>query len=615
MILGNVGRGSLRQYINVAVAFALISVSAVLLISGEIRNNARLQQTEADISMLHVGLLETLLDLQAAQLRELGRTVAADRQIDSAFRNGLDQVVLERALDGVRDERPIALILTKYPSTILASSADSSVTYDYAQFSGEPIVSATTQLVIGVDGAPTMLQSTPVRRGARTEGAVHILLPLNNVIDEFFPDLAGLAFKPAGGTLTFMFGEQVEADIDSDAVISMVSSQSGLRFEATQVSLGFGETAKLGNLVFLREVTQSIQQEEFLTNFTILAVCVVIFISLGLLTRALRIGFRPLEAVVRLLHAMSQGNNRLKLRQRGGRSSLVRYSGPIARADPFNDDVDVPYREIGTILTAVETFRESIDAQRTLVVVQEQLENAKRIQQSLLPQKFDQHMGLDIFGQMRPALEVAGDFFDIFRLDDSKLAIVIADVSGKGIAPALFASQASAHFRAQCHQAHDPSTAIRLANNALCERNPEDMFLTCILAVITPETGMVEFVNAGHCPPIVIRANGDVDQIETDPEPIVGVVPDFDWTCHQFQLKVGDRCLFYSDGFDEAQTSTGEMLGVNTVLEMFQKASSSRTLKSETIAATLFQGIDEFSEGAPQADDITIITLRSLAGA
>jgi len=119
MILGNVGRGSLRQYINVAVAFALISVSAVLLISGEIRNNARLQQTEADISMLHVGLLETLLDLQAAQLRELGRTVAADRQIDSAFRNGLDQVVLERALDGVRDERPIALILTKYPSTIL----------------------------------------------------------------------------------------------------------------------------------------------------------------------------------------------------------------------------------------------------------------------------------------------------------------------------------------------------------------------------------------------------------------------------------------------------------------------------------------------------------------
>ncbi len=615
MILGRVGRGSLRQYINIAVAFALISVSAVLLISGEIRNNARQQQTEADISTLHVGLLETLLDLQAAQLRELGRTVASDRQIDIAFRNGIEQVVLERALDSARDERPIALVLTKYPSTILASSADGSVTYDYDQFSEETITNATTQLVIGTDGAPTMLQSTPVRRGAQTEGAVHILLPLNNVIDEFFPDLAGLAFKPMGGQLTFMFGDKVDVDIASGDVISIVSSESGLRFEATQVSLGFGETVKLGDLVFLREITQAIQQEEFLTNFTILAVCVVIVISLGLLTRALRIGFRPLEAVVRLLDAMSQGNNRLKLRRRDRSALSMRHSGPVSGVDSFDDDVDVPYREIGTILTAVESFRESIDAQRALLVVQEQLDNAKRIQQSLLPQQFDQHMGLDIFGRMRPALEVAGDFFDIFRLDDSKLAIVIADVSGKGIAPALFASQASAHFRAQCHQVHDPSAAIELANNALCERNPEDMFLTCILAVITPETGMVEFVNAGHCPPIVIRANGDVDQIETDPEPIVGVVPDFHWTRHEFQLQVGDRCLFYSDGFDEAQTSTGEMLGVHKVLEMFQSASSSQTRKSETIAASLFQGIDEFSEGAPQADDITIITLRSLARA
>ena len=609
-MLEYIRRGSLRQQLSLSVIITLILISAMLLTSAEIRNDARAQRTQSTVSNLHLDLMETALQLKDAQLREIARRVVSDSLVGEVLSGGeIEQVDLERLLDGIRDNNSLALLLIKYPDQVLASSVEGVISDTDFFITGDRINFAETRLAIDSAGRPVLIHTTPIRSGIIIQGEVKVVLPLNDVVNDFFPDLAGLAFKTEANDIKPLFGYPPNTVFNSQSdVTSFLSSESGLRFEATYVPLRFGNNNEIGEFIFLREITQAIQQEEFLTNLTLLAIAVVIVISLGLLTRSLRIGFRPLEAVVRLLDAMSQGNDKLRLR--------IKTPSPLAHenADPVSkrywNEIEVPYAEIRTILGAVERFRASINAQRTLLVVREQLENAKRIQQSLLPQSFDQHMKLDIFGRMRPALEVAGDFFDIFSLDNSKLAIVIADVSGKGLAPALFASQASALFRAQCHQNHDPSEALKLTNRALYERNPEDMFLTCIVAVIEPETGIVEFVNAGHCPPIVIRENGDIEQIETDPEPIVGVIPEFDWTCHQFKLKEGERCLLYSDGFDEAQKDSGEMLGVDKVLEMFSSVSTSSAEMSKAVATSLFERIDDFSEGAPQADDITIITLR-----
>ncbi|MCY4153035.1 MAG: PP2C family protein-serine/threonine phosphatase [Aestuariivita sp.] len=607
MIFSRRQQRSLHQDISIAAGLAILAVSLVLIVSSEIRNTARVQQDRVAMMSLHEGLLQTMLDLQRTELEDLARQIEADRQVIAAFRGEGDKTELERVLDSSRDGLPLAVVLVDEQRQIMAASSDVSALVDESFFQRPLNALARTDLLIGPGGAPALMHHAPVRHGTQVAGMIHILLPIANVVDDYFPGLAGLMFRSFGGALTPLEGASISSSHSNTRdTITIVPIASDKRLEAAFVPIRLGKMPYIGDLIFLRDVTQAIQQEELLSSLTFVAVIVLILISLGLLSRSLRLGFRPLEAVVQLLEAMSEGNRNLRFR----RAALVNANANSGRDKAFG--VEVPHREIGSLLRAVESFRSGLDAQRSLLVVREQLENAKRIQQSLLPQSFDQHMGLDIFGRMRPALEVAGDFFDIFRLNDDKLAVVIADVSGKGLAPALFASQASALFRAQFAQYHDPAEAIRVANKALCERNPEDMFLTCILAVITPDTQEVSFVNAGHCPPIVIRADGTIHQVETEPEPIVGIIPDLEWSEHKFILKEGESCLLYSDGFDEAQKEDGEMLGTDRVLEMFREASVKNSVVSEKVALSLFNEIDEFSAGAPQADDITIITIRTL---
>ncbi len=608
MIHMRVRQRSLHQDISIAAGLAILVVSLVLIISAEIRSTARIQQDRADVMALHEGLLATMLDLQQVELEDLARKIEADQQVVIAFRGEGDKTEIERALDIARDGRPVAIALVDERRQIMAVSSDASALVDETFFQQPLVTLARTSLLIGPRGSPALMHSVPIRRGTQVIGMIQILLPIANVVDDYFAGLAGLMFRSFGGALTPLKGASIDVSYSTTRdMVTIVPLGLNSRLEATFVPIRHDQTPYIGDLIFLRDVTQSLQREELLSSLTFVAVTALILISLGLLSRSLRLGFRPLEAVVQLLEAMSEGNRTLRFR----RAALVDSSDSISDRDKALA-LEVPHREIGTLLRAVESFRTGLDAQKSLLVVREQLENAKRIQQSLLPQSFDQHMGLDIFGRMRPALEVAGDFFDIFRLNDDKLAVVIADVSGKGMAPALFASQASALFRAQFHQYHDPAEVIRVANSALCERNPEDMFLTCVLAVIAPATQEVTFVNAGHCPPIIVQADGTPRQVETEPEPIVGIIPDLEWSSHKFVLRHGERCLLYSDGFDEAQRESGEMLGTDRVLEIVKQATENKSIASEKVALSLFDEIDEFSAGAPQADDITIITIRTL---
>jgi len=586
-------------------------VSIILIAYAEIRSSTRSRQHQATFQAVNAELVETMLALQREQLGALARRVVSDRGIDAAFSDGA--LEFEQALDLVRNRRPLALVLVNASGDILARSIDRSVRLDTSLFKMARRTATETRLLVGSDGAPVILHHASVRRGDQIAGTVWVALPIINVTREFFPDIAGLAFRFPDGTLNPLYGSRINTtQIPAYPQVSILNGESGKRFEAVFVPLEFDGNDKVGDLVLLRDVTNAFMREEFISRLTLVTVFVIILISIGFLTRSLRLGFRPLGAVVHLLEAMSKGDTGLHFtypldptvpasKECGPQKPTFGTNGP---KDPAQ------YHEIGTLLRAVESFRASIDAQNALVIVREQLDNARRIQQSLLPQNFDYYPELDIFGRMRPALEVAGDFFDIFQLDDGRVAALIADVSGKGLAPALFASQASALLRAQCYQNFNPGDVIRFSNNALCERNPENMFLTGILAFLNPKSGEVTFVNAGHCPPVIIRQNNSVEQMVTDPEPILGIVPDFEWTTHQFKLDPGDRFLLYSDGFDEAQTISGEMLGTQKLMDMFRNAALTDDISSERVSEMLFDGIDAFAAGAPQADDITIITIR-----
>ncbi len=602
---------SLRRSVTVTATTALLAISAILIAYVEIRG-ASLTRRHTDSSVsVQTDLVNTMLNLQHERLGALARQIATDPVVDSALLADSTSADLEEALIIFREdrsERP-TLVLASSEGHVIESASDSSVALDPAVLQQAASSVSQTQLLIDEEGSPLLAHRAPVRRGDRIVGAIWAVLPIATGIDEFFPKLAGLAFIDAKGDFRGLFGSEPDLGTVADGGDMrmrniILSDNDGHRLDATVLPLRFGGAEAIGSLVMLRDVSNALKREELLTTLTLTLVLAIIILSLGVLMQKLRVGFRPLGTVVQLLGSMTDGEMKRHAKSLGktpAPNDGNRKAGPSFKSG----------REIDTLLQAVETFRESLKAHSTLIAVTEQLENARRIQQSLLPATFDLHPRWDIYGRMRAAEEVAGDFFDMFVLDDGRIAVLVADVSGKGMAPALFASQASALLRAQCQQSKEPATAIKAANNALCERNPEDMFLTAILALITPETGEISFVNAGHCLPMIASRDGEVRLVTTEPDMVVGVLPDLEWTSHSLNLDPGERLLFYSDGFDEAQTIGGELLGTDGAVKIFKDTcAKAKNRTSQYICRLVLNQIDSFAAGAPQADDISLVVMH-----
>ncbi len=608
---------SLRRSVALTAVAALVTVSAILIGYAEIRG-ASLTRRHAEASLgLQADLIDTMLDLQHERLAALARQIAADPDVDAALLADSVPADPEEALRIFREASPElpTLVLATSEGQVIASVGDGTVALDSAPDSGIPGQAAPqvprTRLSIDRNGSPILTRHTPVRRGDRVVGSIWAALPVAKGINDFFPRLAGLAYQDASGEFRSLSGEvpdigDVAVGAGMRARGTILRADDGRRLDATVLPLRYANAEAVGSLIMLRDISNALRREELLTMLAFTSVLAIILLSLGLLLQKLRIGFRPLGAVVQLLGAMSGGETGIRI------GNLARGSGTAGGKPDANTDRGLKSgREIDTLLRAVDSFRASLDARNALIAVTEQLENARRIQQSLLPATFDLHPGLDIHGRMRPAQEVAGDFFDMFVLGDGRIAVLIADVSGKGMAPALFAAQASALLRAQCHHSDEPAKVIQAANVALCERNPEDMFLTAILAVVTPGTGLVSFVNAGHCPPMIADRDGNIRLVTTEPDMVLGVFPDLEWTPHRLVLAPGERLLFYSDGFDEAQTEDGKMLGTDGAVNMFKDACAiGENISSQRVCELVLDRIDGFAAGAPQADDISLLVLH-----
>ena len=597
-------RPSLRQRVTLTSTFALVAVSIVLIAYAEIRSTSLTRRHEMARLNVQADLLHTMLALYHERLGTLARRVAADPEVDATLLTSLASPDVYETLELARGQLPElpTLILYSNDGRVLVDLSDgthSLIPPDNNAQSNE------SRIIIGKSGIPTLAYHAPARRSDRIVGGVGAFMPVSDGVKEFFPDLLGLAFLDENGRLHRLAGEfpvataAIQFGRDQQAR-NLILSDNGTkrRLEFTFLTLRNEENGVPGELVLLRDITKMARREELLTKLAFATVLIIIILSFGLLMRALRLGFRPLAAVVWLLETMAKGETRLRFRG----------MEDTRKATAFLNVTSV--KEVGTLLDAVERFRTSLHARNALVAVQEQLANARRIQQSLLPVKFDLHRGLEIYGLMRPAQEVGGDFFDIFLLENGRVAALIADVSGKGIAAALFAAQVSALLRAHCLQSDDLTAVIRLTNIALCERNPENMFVSAVLVTIIPETGRVSFVNAGHCPPMIAKRNGEVQLIEADPEPVLGVLPELNWTQHHLSLSADDRMLLYSDGFDEAQTNDGTFLGIREAMAIFGGACAENPeLSVEYLSKSTLEHINKFAAGAPQSDDITLVAL------
>ncbi|MCY4571681.1 MAG: SpoIIE family protein phosphatase [Gemmatimonadetes bacterium] len=262
---------------------------------------------------------------------------------------------------------------------------------------------------------------------------------------------------------------------------------------------------------------------------------------------------------------------------------------------------------IAKTLAHLEVMREALRTRDELVAIRRELGVAARMQESILPTVFPTDTRFEIHACMTPALEVGGDFYDFFRLEDDKMGIVMADVSGKGVPAALFMMVSRTLMKGTAIGEADPATAVAEVNRLLVESNEESMFVTLFYATFNPLTGLLEFANGGHNLPYVVRKDGSVEQIDCDSGIVLAVLPGFDFPGGAIELEPGDVVFFYTDGITEAMNEAGEEFGDDALEEVLERVAGSN---AEAFSEKVVEAVRVHAGEAPQSDDITCLCLR-----
>ena len=253
-------------------------------------------------------------------------------------------------------------------------------------------------------------------------------------------------------------------------------------------------------------------------------------------------------------------------------------------------------------LTRVTAEKERIGAE---------LNVATQIQANMLPSifpPFPDRKEFDIYATMTPAKEVGGDFYDFFLIDDDHIALVMADVSGKGVPAALFMVIAKTLIKDRAISGEfSPSKILASANEQLCEGNEAELFVTVWLAIIEISTGKGMAANAGHEHPTIRRADGSYELVQYRHSPAVATMEGMKFREHEFVLFPGDSLFVYTDGVPEATDADNELFGCDRMLEALNKQPDA---EPETILRNVKEAVDAFVGSAPQFDDLTMLGFR-----
>lgn len=236
-----------------------------------------------------------------------------------------------------------------------------------------------------------------------------------------------------------------------------------------------------------------------------------------------------------------------------------------------------------------------------------ELNVAAQIQADMLPSifpAFPERDEFDIFASMSPAKEVGGDFYDFFLVDNDRLAMIMADVSGKGVPAALFMVIAKTLIKNRALMGDSPAEVLKNVNEQLCEGNKSELFVTVWLAVIEISTGKGKAANAGHEHPALRRSDGKYELITYRHSPAVAAMEGIRFREHEFELKPGDSLFVYTDGVPEATNTSNELYGTENMLEALN---SEPDAKPKKLLENVKKSVDKFAGEAPQFDDLTML--------
>ena len=262
---------------------------------------------------------------------------------------------------------------------------------------------------------------------------------------------------------------------------------------------------------------------------------------------------------------------------------------------------------ISKTLSHLEVMREALRSRDELVALRQELGVAARMQESILPTSFPEDSRYEIHAWMTPAKEVGGDFYDFFKLEDGRIGIVMADVSGKGVPAALFMMVSRTLMKGTAIGENDPATCLKEVNQLLVESNEESMFVTVFYGSFDPATGLLEYANAGHNLPYVVKASGEVHPVECDSGLVLAVMPGFEFPGGSMRLDPGDVVFFYTDGITEAMDEEGVEFGDDELAAVLEEAAGSN---AATFNRRAVEAVQEHAGEAAQSDDITCLTLK-----
>ena len=278
-------------------------------------------------------------------------------------------------------------------------------------------------------------------------------------------------------------------------------------------------------------------------------------------------------------------------------------------------DVRINIRSSDEFASLSEDINETVSTLKHFIEeaasrIDQELEYAKNIQHAVLPTVFPAFPALttfDVYATMDTAKEVGGDFYDFYMVSSSQLAFLIADVSGKGIPAAMFMMTAKTTIKNLAQTGMPAEEVLSLANEKLCEGNDTNMFVTVWMGILNIHTGHVDFVNAGHNPPLICRNDGGYDYLRTRPGFVLAGMEGVRYKTGSFDLLPGEKVFLYTDGITEANDPDNAMYGEKRL------AAYLNAHRNESYAA-LLQGLREdiasFANGADQSDDITMLIME-----
>ena len=273
--------------------------------------------------------------------------------------------------------------------------------------------------------------------------------------------------------------------------------------------------------------------------------------------------------------------------------------------------------EIGTLAGSVDRMEEQLCSYMENLTritaekerISAELNVARKIQAGMLPQlfpPFPDKTSIDLYAMMHPAREVGGDFYDFFLVDDEHLALVIADVSGKGIPGALFMMISDILIRSEVKPGITPATVLTRVNERICRNNRAEMFVTVWLGILELSTGKMQASNAGHEYPAIRRAGGSYELFKDMHGLVLGGLDDMVYKDYELKLEKGDSIFVYTDGVTEATDADSRLFGTGRLLDSLNRDQDAGV---KEVLDEVLTGIRSFVKDAPQFDDITMMCL------